>query len=261
MLVTRLKPTSPGRRNATILKKTKPTQGKKPLKNMLVKLKESAGRNNAGLITVRARGGGHKRRYRKVNLGPAFVSGIVESVEHSPFHSSGLLRVFNPETETRFYTRAVEGVYAGDLLKSGAASRKGSLLSLKVAPIGSTLFSLCLRKNYWLASSAGSFIRVLQKKEQEVKIQLPSGRLVWADSSTLGMAGIGACGKKRFIKKGKAGKNRWIGKRPCVRGVAMNPVDHPHGGGEGKTSGGRPSVTPWGKPAHGVPTSASRRKT
>ena len=230
-----------------------------PEKSLLVPLKKKGGRNNNGRITVRHRGGGHKRRYRKIDFyrSKQEVPAKVASVEYDPNRSARISLLHYADGEKR-YILTPSGLKVGDVVFSGenADIKTGNALPLKNIPVGTMLHCIELRpgKGAQLGRSAGSTIQLMAKDEDYAQIKLRSGEIRKVRIEC--MATVGTVGNPEHmnIKKGKAGRNRWLGRRPTVRGVVMNPVDHPHGGGEGKTSGGRHPVTPWGKPTKGAKT-------
>lgn len=260
MAIKLYKPTSPGRRFVTSttfeeLTKSKPHEG------LLVPLSKTGGRNNQGRITVRYRGGGQKRAYRIVDFkrNKLGIPAKVESIEYDPNRSSRIALLKYADGERRYILSPV-GLKVGDRLMAGpeADIKPGNALLLKDIPVGTIIHNIELRKGQGgkLARGAGAGCQIMAREGEYAHIKLPSGetRLVRADCvATIGQVGNIDHGN---ISLGKAGRARWLGRRPKVRGVAMNPVDHPLGGGEGKTSGGRPPVSPWGRP-EGVKT---RRK-
>lgn len=262
MCLIKLKPTTPGRRHTVLLKKGSISKKIKPLKSALKSLGSSGGRNNQGVLTVRTKGGGHKRRYRVILFNRKDEKGYIESFEYCPFRNSSIARVYDPQMKSRFYVLAVKGLKLGDYICSGLEVEPviGNSLPLAAIPLGTQVSSIQLSKTTTFASAAGTFARILQKGSRYVTLQLPSGEQRLVPSDKMAVVGIVSNEDYKLVQLGKAGRKRWLGYRPIVRGVAKNPVDHPHGGGEGKTSGGRPSVSPWGKPAHGVPTSNSSNK-
>ena len=230
-----------------------------PEKSLLVPLKKKGGRNNNGRITVRHRGGGHKRRYRNIDFyrNKQEVPAKVASVEYDPNRSARISLLHYADGEKR-YILTPSGLKVGDVVFSGenADIKTGNALPLKNIPVGTMLHCIELRpgKGAQLGRSAGSTIQLMAKGDGYAQIKLRSGEIRKVRIEC--MATVGTVGNPEHmnIKKGKAGRNRWLGRRPTVRGVVMNPVDHPHGGGEGKTSGGRHPVTPWGKPTKGAKT-------
>ncbi len=254
-------PTSPGRRFQTIATFEELTK-KRPEKSLLRPLKKKAGRGKQGSITVRHRGGGHKRRYRIIDFkrNKLSVPAKVAAIEYDPNRSARIALLNYHDGEKR-YILAPVGLKVGDQVSAGpkADIKVGNSLPLKNIPLGTIIHNIELTKGKGgqIVRSAGSFAQLLAKEGVYAHIRLPSGevRLVRIEC----MATIGQVGnvEHEIISLGKAGRNRWLGRRPHVRGVAMNPIDHPLGGGEGKSSGGRHPVTPWGKPTKGFKT---RRK-
>ena len=252
------KPTSPGRRGMSGYVFEEITSCT-PEKSLLMPLKKKGGRNNNGRITVRHRGGGHKRRYRMIdfNRDKQNVPAKVATVEYDPNRSAriSLLKYFDGEKR---YILAPSGLGVGDVIISGenVDIKPGNSLPLQNIPVGTLLHCVELRpgKGAQLGRSAGAAIQLMAKDEGYAQLKLRSGEIRKVRIEC--MATIGTVGNMEHmnIKKGKAGRNRWLGQRPTVRGVVMNPIDHPHGGGEGKTSGGRHPVTPWGRPTKGAKT-------
>lgn len=256
------KPTSPGRRFNTCSTFEEITR-KAPEKSLLRPLRKSGGRNANGRITTRHRGGGHKRKYRVIDFKrnkdgvPARVAGI----EYDPNRSANIALLHYADGEKR-YILAPNKLKVGDQVLSGptAEIRTGNALPLRNIPLGTHIHNVELNigRGGQLVRSAGNYAQLMAKEGKYAQIKLPSGevRMVLLDCK----ATIGQVGNldQENISIGKAGRNRWKGRRPRVRGVAMNPVDHPHGGGEGKSSGGRHPVTPWGVPTKGYKT--RRRK-
>lgn len=234
---------------------------KKRLKSKVIFRKKKSGRNNQGCITVRRKSRGHKKLYRVIDNLRENQEGIIVGLEYDPFRTSFISRVYNYLTKKYFYILAPKNIVKGSLVKSGLFSEKrvkvrlGNALSLKEIPKGSLVHNLgsfgSLEKERKVSGGKGQMIRsgggfgqLLEKKDGLVRVRLSSGEIRVLKDSNVGTLGSLSNEKFRLNCKGKAGRSRWLGKRPKVRGVAMNPVDHPHGGGEGKTSGGRPSVTP-----------------
>lgn len=252
------KPTSPGRRfqsSSTFEEITR----KRPEKSLLRSLKKSGGRNSRGRITVRHRGGGHKRKYRVVDFkrDKDGIPARIASIEYDPNRGANIALLHYADGEKR-YILATHKSKVGDKVMSGTGSeiRPGNALPLREIPMGTNIHNIELNAGHGgqLARSAGNYARLMAKEGKYAQVKLPSGevRMVLQDCK----ATIGQVGNldHENISIGKAGRNRWLGKRPRVRGVAMNPVDHPHGGGEGKSSGGRHPVTPWGVPTKGFKT-------
>ncbi len=258
MAVVKCKPTSPGRRH--LVKVVNPDLHKgAPYAPLLEKNSKSGGRNNKGRITVRHIGGGHKQHYRIVDF-KRTKDGIpakVERLEYDPNRSANIALVLYADGERR-YILAPKGVQAGDVLQSGvdAPIKAGNCLPMRNIPVGSTVHAVELRpgKGAQIARSAGTYVQIIARDGAYVTLRLRSGemRKVLADCrATMGEVGNA---EHMLRQLGKAGATRWRGIRPTVRGVAMNPVDHPHGGGEGRTSGGRHPVSPWGTPTKGYKT-------
>ena len=234
---------------------------KYPERKLTAPLKKTGGRNNLGRITSRRRGGGHKRRYRIIDFkrNKFDVSGKVVAIEYDPNRSSRIALITYEDKEKR-YIIAPDGLKVGNEIVSSRDNvvpfKAGNTLILKNIPEGMHIHNIELKpgKGAQMARSAGSYARIMAKEDNLVSIKLPSGEVRMVMDTCL--ATIGTVGNKTHenIKIGKAGRSRWLGKRPKVRGVAMNPVDHPHGGGEGRTSGGRHPVSPWGTPAKGFRT-------
>ena len=263
MAVLKTKPTSPGRR--FVVKVVNPDLHKgKPYKGLLESKSNSGGRNNAGRITTRHRGGAHKRHYRMVDFkrNKDGVPAIVERLEYDPNRTANVALLKYADGERR-YIIAPRGVRAGDPIMSGSSApiRPGNAMSLRNIPVGSVVHCVELKpgKGAQLARSAGSSAQLVAREGTYATLRLRSGemRRVLADCrATLGEVGNN---EHNLRSLGKAGAARWRGIRPTVRGVAMNPVDHPHGGGEGKSSGGRHPVSPWGVPTKGYKTRANKR--
>lgn len=258
MPVKKYKPTSPGRRGMSVSTFEEITK-KTPEKSLLEPLKKHAGRNNQGRITVRHRGGGHKRMYRIIDFkrNKIGVSARVFSIEYDPNRSARIALLMYADGEKR-YILAPVGIKVGDTLMSGpdAEIRVGNALPLRNIPLGTQVHNIELNPGQGgkMVRSAGASAQVLAKVGEEVQLRMPSGevRIVRYDC----MATLGQVGNidHQNISIGKAGRNRYLGKRPTVRGSVMNPRDHPHGGGEGKAPIGGQPKTPWGKPAMGYRT-------
>jgi len=250
--IRKYKPTSPARRDMTVSDFDTVTTDR-PLKSLTRPNPKRAGRNANGRITTRHQGGGHKRRYRVVDFrrNKDGVPGKVATVEYDPNRSSRIALLHYLDGEKR-YILAPEGLRVGDLVESGdrVDVRPGNAMPLRSIPVGSIVHAVELRPGGGakLGRSAGNRIQLLAKEGKKAALRLPSGeiRLVLQECR----ATVGAVGNSEheLINDGKAGRSRWRGKRPTVRGVVMNPVDHPHGGGEGRTSGGRHPTNPQGKP-------------
>ncbi|TLN26541.1 50S ribosomal protein L2 [bacterium] len=258
MAIKRYRPTSPGRRFTTASTYEEVTKTT-PEKSLLLPLKKTGGRNNAGRVTCRHIGGGNKRRYRIIDF-KRDKNGIpakVDSIQYDPNRNARIALLNYVDGEKR-YILAPKDLKVGDAVMSGPGSeiRPGNALPLELIPLGTLVHNIELKvgKGGQMARSAGTYAQLMAKEGDYAVLRLPSGemRKVRIECS----ATIGQVGNEEFenISIGKAGRNRWLGIKPTVRGVAMNPIDHPHGGGEGRTSGGRHPVTPWGVPTKGKKT-------
>jgi large subunit ribosomal protein L2 len=263
MALVKARPTSPGRRFA-IRVVTPGLHKGDPHTPLVVHANKKGGRNNRGRITVRHRGGGHKRHYRLVDFrrDKDGVPGKVERIEYDPGRSAHIALVLYLDGERR-YIIASKGVEVGGTIVSGvdAPISPGNCLPLRNIPVGTQVHCVELKpgKGAQIARSAGAAVQLIAREGAYATLRLRSGeiRKVLADCrASIGEVGNG---EHNLRSLGKAGAARWRGRRPTVRGVAMNPVDHPHGGGEGKTSGGRHPVTPWGVPTKGYKTRRNKR--
>jgi large subunit ribosomal protein L2 len=263
MALIKVKPTSPGRRGVVKVVNSDLYKGE-PYSKLLEKQSRSAGRNNAGRITTRHMGGGHKQHYRKIDFRRKKdgIAAKVERLEYDPNRSANLALLCYVDGE-RCYIVAPKGVIVGTQLMSGvdAPIKNGNTLPLRNIPVGSTIHcvELSAGKGAQLARSAGTSIQLLAREGDYAQLRLRSGeiRKVHIDCrATIGEVGNA---EHNLRSIGKAGAQRWRGIRPTVRGVVMNPVDHPHGGGEGKTAAGRHPVSPWGTPAKGYRTRSNKR--
>jgi large subunit ribosomal protein L2 len=262
MAIKSYNPTSAGRRHQTcsaFAEITKTT----PEKSLLVSLKKSGGRNSNGRITSRHQGGGHKQKYRIIDFrrDKRNIPATVASIEYDPNRSARIALLNYADGEKRYILAPLD-LKVGDVVISGpeADIKPGNSLPLRSIPLGTVIHNIELKigKGAQLARSAGTFAQLMSKEGKYSQVKLPSGevRLVLQDCyATIGQVGNT---DHENINIGKAGRSRWLGKRPKVRGVAMNPVDHPHGGGEGRTSGGRHPVTPWGIPTKGYKTRTNK---
>ncbi|MGI9382544.1 MAG: 50S ribosomal protein L2 [Methyloligellaceae bacterium] len=256
------KPITPGQRNLVLVDRSHLWKGK-PVKTLTEGLTKKGGRNNHGRITARRRGGGHKRLYRKVDFKRRKfdVPGTIERLEYDP-NRSAFIALIRYEDGEQAYILAPQRVGVGDTVIAGehVDVKPGNAMPLASTPIGTIVHNVELKrgKGGQIARAAGTYVQLVGRDAGYAILRLNSGemRMVRAEC----MATIGAVSNpdNSNIKLGKAGRKRWVGKRPSVRGVAMNPVDHPHGGGEGRSSGGRHPVTPWGKPTKGKRTRANR---
>ena len=256
----KLKPDTPSRRYMSVSTFEEITK-KRPERKLTTALRKTGGRNNHGRITSRSRGGGHRRRYRIIDFkqNRFDASAIIESIEYDPNRSPRIALVKYEDGEKK-YIIAPEGVKVGDKVISSKENqipfKTGNAMPLGKIPEGLLVHNIELKpgKGAQIARSAGSYARLMAAEGGMVTLKLPSGELRLVSEECI--ATIGTVGNKSHenIIIGKAGRSRWLGRRPKVRGVAMNPVDHPHGGGEGKSSGGRHPVSPWGVPAKGYRT-------
>ena len=263
MAIIKLKPTSSGQRHVVKVINTGLHKGE-PYAPLLEKKSKTGGRNSAGRITTRHRGGGHKQRYRIIDFkrDKDGIQGKVERVEYDPNRTAHIALVLYTDGERR-YILAPKGVKAGDPVVSGneAAIKPGNSLPLRNIPLGTVIHAIEMKpgKGAQMARAAGAGVQLVAREGIHVTLRLRSGemRKVLADCrATVGEVGNG---EHSLRKLGKAGATRWRGVRPTVRGVVMNPVDHPHGGGEGRTSGGRHPVSPWGMPTKGYKTRKNKR--
>lgn len=259
MPIKTFKPTSPSRRHMSVSTFEEITTST-PEKSLLAPLFNRAGRNNQGKITVRHQGGGHKRKYRIIDFKRTKdgIPGNVATIEYDPNRTANIALIHYADGEKR-YIIAPKGLKVGDIIVSGAAAdiKIGNALPLENIPVGTVIHNIELKpgKGAQLVRAAGTEAQLLGKEERYVVIRLSSGEMRKVLKNC--RATIGSVGNQdhELIKIGKAGRSRWLGKRPTVRGVVMNPVDHPHGGGEGRAPIGRKSpLSPWGKPTLGYKT-------
>jgi len=259
MGVKRYKPTSPGRRFQTVSDFAEVTRTR-PEKSLVEPLKKKGGRNNKGRISVRHQGGGHKRRYRKIDFKRKKdgVPAKVAAIEYDPNRSSRIALLHYADGEKR-YILAPQKLNVGDKVESGpdADIKPGNALPLENIPTGTVVHAVELQpgKGAAIARSAGTSVQLMAKEGPKAILRMPSSEMRMVQLSCRATVGVVGNPEHEGISVGKAGRNRWKGKRPSVRGTAMNPVDHPHGGGEGKNkTAGRHPVTPWGKPTRGYRT-------
>ncbi|MCZ6532523.1 MAG: 50S ribosomal protein L2 [SAR324 cluster bacterium] len=263
MAVRKYNPTSPGRRGMSVSTFEEITTSK-PLRSLLAPLKKTGGRNNRGRITVRHRGGGHKRRYRIIDFRRAKfgVPGRIASVEYDPNRSARISLVIYADGDKR-YIISPEGIKVGDVVVAGADAeiKLGNALPLQNIPAGTIVHCVELKpgKGAQLARAAGCSVQLTGKEGDYAYLRLRSGEIRRVRLECMAAIGVVGNADHQNIDLGKAGRSRWLGIRPTVRGVAMNPIDHPHGGGEGKTSGGRHPVSPWGVPTKGYRTRNNKR--
>ncbi len=262
MALKKFNPTTPSQRQLILVDKSDLWKGK-PVKSLTKGMANSGGRNNLGRITSFHRGGGHKQVYRFVDFkrNKVDVNATVERIEYDPNRTSYIALIKYDDGQLS-YIIAPQRLNIGDVVVSGANAdiKPGNALPLKNIPVGTILHNVEMKpaKGGQIARSAGSYVQLVGKDSGYASIRMRSGevRMVLAEC----MATIGAVSNPdhQNVNYGKAGRKRWLGRRPIVRGVAMNPIDHPHGGGEGKTSGGRHPVTPWGKPTKGKKTRSNK---
>ena len=263
MPIRKLKPTSPGRRFQTVSTFEEVT-ATRPEKSLTVGLHKKAGRNNNGRITLRRRGGGHKRLYRVIDFRRDKLDMVatVTTIEYDPNRSARIALLRYADGEKR-YILAPLGINVGDAVIAGerADIKPGNALPMSRIPVGTLVHNIELHpgRGGTFCRSAGTFAQVVAREGKYVTLRMPSGEV--RKVLAAGMASIGQVGNIQHenISLGKAGRSRWLGRRPKVRGVAMNPVDHPLGGGEGRSSGGRHPVTPWGVPTKGYKTRARKK--
>jgi len=264
MGIRKYRPTSPGRRNASVSDFADLTKGSKPEKKLLKPLRKKGGRNNQGKITIRHRGGGHKRRYRVIDFtrNKDGIPAKVAAIQYDPNRSARVALLHYIDGE-KAYIVAPDGLEVGTQVLSGSESppNLGNCLPLKDIPLGTTIHNVELRpgRGASMCRSAGTSATLVAREAGWAQLNMPSGEIRRVPSAC--RATIGKVGNSEHsgIRLGKAGRKRWLGRRPHVRGTAMNPVDHPHGGGEGRTKGGRHPVSPEGVPAKGGGT-RNRRK-
>ena len=257
------RPVTPSMRQLVLVDRSELWRGK-PVKALTEGLSKSGGRNNLGRITAWHRGGGHKRRYRLIDFKRRKfgVPGLVERLEYDPNRSAFIALIKYADDELA-YILAPQRLQPGDrvIADERVDVKAGNAAPLKNSPIGTILHNVELKpgKGGQLARSAGTYVQLVGRDSDHAQLRLSSGEIRRVRAEC--MASIGAVSNPdhQNINYGKAGRMRWLGRRPTVRGVAMNPVDHPHGGGEGRTSGGRHPVTPWGKPTKGARTRSKRK--
>ncbi len=263
MAIVKTKPTSAGRR--FVVKVVNPDLHKgEPWAPLVEKKSKTGGRNNKGRITTRHRGGGHKQRYRKIDFkrDKDGVPGIVERLEYDPNRTAHIALIKYADGERR-YIIAPKGLKQGDRIMSGEESdiKVGNCLPLRNIPVGSVVHCVEMKpgKGAQIARSAGAAVQLVAREGEYATLRLRSGEMRKVRYECRAVIGEVGNAEHNLRKLGKAGASRWRGVRPTVRGVAMNPVDHPHGGGEGRTSGGRHPVSPWGVPTKGYKTRTNKR--
>ncbi len=263
MAIVKTKPTSPGRRHVVQVKSEGLHKGA-PYAPLVKKKTKTGGRNNNGHITTRHKGGGHKQRFRVIDFkrDKDGVPGVVERLEYDPNRTAHIALIKYADGERR-YIVAPMGVKSGDRVSSGndAPISVGNCMPLRNIPVGSTVHCIELKigKGAQLARSAGAAVQLVARDGDYATLRLRSGEMRKVHSDCRATLGAASNSEHNLRKLGKAGASRWRGVRPTVRGVVMNPVDHPHGGGEGRTSGGRHPVSPWGTPTKGYKTRSNKR--
>ncbi len=252
MAIKKFKPVTPGTRFRSTMESTEVTRST-PEKSLVEPLTKSGGRNHHGHITIRRRGGGHKRKYRRIDFrrDKTGVPGVVREIEYDPNRTAHIALVVYADGEKR-YILHVRDMKVGDVVMAGpeADIKPGNALPLSHIPLGTTIHNVELKpgKGAQMARSAGAGVQVAAKEGDYVTLRLPSTEMRRVHRNCMATVGQVGNADHELTSIGKAGAVRWRGRRPKVRGVAMNPVDHPLGGGEGRTSGGRPPVSPWGTP-------------
>ncbi|WP_419796997.1 MAG: 50S ribosomal protein L2 [Terasakiella sp.] len=264
MALKKFKPTTPGQRNLVLVDRSDLYKGK-PVKGLTEGLRKTGGRNNTGRITSRRIGGGHKRRYRFIDFkrnAKFDVAATVERLEYDP-NRTAFIALIRYEDGELSYILAPQRLQVGDTVVSGQRVdvKPGNAMPLANIPVGTIVHNVELKpgKGGQIARSAGTYVQLVGKDQGYAQLRLGSGEVRLVRGECLATIGAVSNPDQQNVKLGKAGRNRWLGKRPSVRGVAMNPVDHPHGGGEGRTSGGRHPVTPWGKPTKGKRTRSNKK--
>lgn len=263
MGIRKFKPTSAGRRFMSVSDFAGVSK-KSPERSLLAPMKSSGGRNNRGRITVRRRGGGHKRRYRIIDFkrDKWNVPGKVAAVEYDPNRSARIALIHFADGEKRYILHPLNLNVGDSIVSSNEADIKpGNSMQLHAVPLGTWVHNieLMIGRGGQMCRSAGTYAQVMAKEGNYVLLRMPSSELRQVHRNC--QATIGQVGNLEHENQriGKAGRSRWLGRRPKVRGSAMNPIDHPHGGGEGRTTGGRHPVTPWGKPTKGRKTRSKKK--
>ena len=256
-------PTTPGRRGLVLVDRSGLWKGK-PERSLTEGLKNKGGRNNNGRITARRRGGGHKRRYRVIDFKRLKydVEATVERLEYDPNRTAFIALIKYTDGELS-YILAPQRLREGDKVIAGKAVdiKPGNAMPMQSIPVGTIIHNIEMKvgKGGQISRSAGTYAQIIGKDQGYAQLRLSSGEIRMVRAECMATVGAVSNPDQKNIKLGKAGRKRWLGKRPSVRGVAMNPIDHPHGGGEGRTSGGRHPVTPWGKPTKGKRTRSNKK--
>jgi large subunit ribosomal protein L2 len=263
MALKKYNPTSPGQRGLVTVDRSGLYKGK-PVKVLTEGLAKTGGRNNSGHVTSWQKGGGHKRKYRMVDFKrrKTDIFATVERIEYDP-NRTAFIALITYEDGEQSYILAPQRLALGDKVISSikADIKPGNALPLSSIPVGTIIHNVELKagKGGQMARSAGTYVQLIGRDQSYSILKLASGEVRMVRSECMATIGAVSNSDQQNIKLGKAGRSRWLGRRPSVRGVAMNPIDHPHGGGEGKTSGGRHPVTPWGKPTKGKRTRNNKK--
>lgn len=263
MALKQYNPTTPAQRGLVLIERTELWKGS-PVKALVEGTTKNGGRNNYGRITAFRQGGGHKQKYRLVDFKRNKAgAAVVERLEYDPNRSAFIALIKYQADGQLSYILAPQRLAVGDVVESGVKVevKNGNAMQMKNIPVGSLIHNIELKpgRGGQIARAAGGYAQLVGKDAGYAQVKLRSGELRLIPSDCMATLGAVSNPDHQNESLGKAGRNRWKGRRPCVRGVAMNPVDHPHGGGEGKTSGGRHPVTPWGKPTKGAKTRSKKK--
>ncbi len=263
MALKSFKPTTPGQRQLVLVDRSELHKGG-PVKTLTEGLRSKGGRNNYGRITVRWRGGGHKRTYRIIDFRRRKfdMTATVERLEYDP-NRTAFIALIRYEDGEQAYILAPQRLQAGDKVVSGERTdiKPGNAMQLKNVPVGTIVHNVELKpgRGGQMARAAGTYVQLVGRDAGLALLRMASGEVRMVRTECMATIGAVSNPDQQNVSIGKAGRNRWLGKKPSVRGVAMNPVDHPHGGGEGRTSGGRHPVTPWGKSTKGKKTRHNKK--
>ena len=263
MALKQYKPNTPGMRGLVLVDRAELWKGK-PVKSLTEGLTKSGGRNNKGRVTARRRGGGHKRLYRVIDFKRRKfdVPATVERLEYDP-NRTAFIALIKYEDGEQAYILAPQRLQVGDTVVAAerADIKPGNAMPMENMPVGTIIHNVEMKpgRGGQLARSAGTYVQLIGKDSGYAQLRLTSGELRMVPAKCMATVGAVSNPDNQNTNLSKAGRNRWLGKRPQVRGVAMNPVDHPHGGGEGRTSGGRHPVSPWGKPTKGARTRKKKK--
>ncbi|HJO89353.1 MAG: 50S ribosomal protein L2 [Alphaproteobacteria bacterium] len=256
------KPTTPSRRGLVLVDRSRLWKGR-PEKTLIEGKSQKGGRNNTGRITMRHKGGGHKRIYRRIDFKRAKldVPATVERIEYDPNRTAYIALIIYDDGE-KAYILAPQRLEPGDKVVASdkADVKPGNAMPMKNIPVGTIIHNVEMKpgRGGQIARSAGTYVQLVGRDAGYAQLKLMSGEMRRVRAECMATIGAISNSDQKNINLGKAGRNRWLGRRPTVRGVAMNPIDHPHGGGEGRTSGGRHPVTPWGKPTKGKKTRGNK---